>query len=48
MSSNYSIIIYKGEHYEDYVRHILRDLLSGTNSTLYCFIGINKYDWDIG
>ena len=31
MSSNYSIIIDKGECYDDYVRHILRDLLKGPN-----------------
>ena len=31
MSSNYSIIIDKGERHEDYVRHIFRDPLSGPN-----------------
>ena len=31
MYSNYSIIIYKGERYEDYVHHIFRDLLLGPN-----------------
>ena len=33
MYSNYSIIIYKVEHNEDYVFHIFRDILSGPNST---------------
>ena len=27
ISSNYSILIDKGEHHEDYVRHVFRDLL---------------------
>ena len=38
MSSNYSIIIDKGEHHEDYVRRILRYILAGPNSTFNCFI----------
>ena len=46
MSSNYSIIIDKGEHSEDYVCHIFRDLLSGPNSTFKRFIESNKDDWD--
>ena len=32
MSSNDSIIIDKGEHCEDYFRHIFRDILLGPNS----------------
>ena len=31
MYSNYFIIIDKGERHGDYVCHIIRDLLSGTN-----------------
>ena len=38
MSSNYSIIIDKGEIHKDYVRHICRDLFPGTNSTSDRFI----------
>ena len=38
----------KGERHEDYVRHIFNDLLLGPNSTLNCFIEINKDDWYIG
>ena len=45
MSSNQSIIIDKGEHYEDYVRHIFRYLLSGPNPTFDCLIERTKYDW---
>ena len=48
MFSNYAIIIYKGEHREDYVRHIFRGLLSGKKSTLNRFIETNTYDWDTG
>ena len=33
MSSNYSIIVDKGEHHKDYGRHIFRFLLLGPNST---------------
>ena len=46
MSSNYSIIIDKGERYEDYVRHIFRDIFSGPNSTFNRFIEMYKDDWD--
>ena len=38
MSSNYSIVIDKGEHNEDYVINIFRDQFSGPNSTLNHFI----------
>ena len=38
ISSNYLIIIYKGENHEDYVRLIFKDLLSGPNSTFNRFI----------
>ena len=48
MSSNYSINIDIGERHEDYIRRIFRDLLTGPNSTLDCFIEINKYDWETG
>ena len=48
MYPNYSIILDKGELYDDYVRHIYRALLSGPNSTFNCFIGSSKDDWDIG
>ena len=48
MSSNYTIIVDKGESNEDYVRHIFRDLLSGTNSTFNHFIERAKDDWYIG
>ena len=34
---NYSIIIDKGERYENYVSHIFRALLSGPNSTFNFF-----------
>ena len=46
MSSNYSIILDKGERHEYYVRHIFRDILSGPNSTLKYFIKISKDYWD--
>ena len=42
MSSNYSIVIDKVEHHEDYVRHIYRAILSGTNSTFN--ISIESYN----
>ena len=45
MSSNYSIIIDKEEHHEDYVRHIFRDLLSDTKPTFNYFIENTKDDW---
>ena len=46
MSSNYSIIIDKGEFHKDSFRHISRSLLSGTNSTLNRFIERIKDNWD--
>ena len=46
MSSDYSIIIDQVEIYEDYVRHIFRDLFSGPNSTFYGIIESNKYNSD--
>ena len=48
MSSNYTIIIDKGERHEDYVSQLFRDILSGTNSTFNIFIERNKDDWDTG
>ena len=45
MSSNYSIILDKIERREDYVRHIFRAILSGTNLTFNCSIKRTKYDW---
>ena len=48
MSSNYTIIIEKGECHGDYVCHIFRALLSGPNSTFNHFIEITKDDWDTG
>ena len=48
ISSNYSIIIDKGEHHKDYVWHILRDILSGKISTPNYFIEMTKDDWDTG
>ena len=48
MSSNQSIIIDKGEHHDDYVRHIFRYILSGPNSTFNFLIERTKYDWDTG
>ena len=48
ISSNYSIIIYKGERCEDYIIHIFRGLLSGTNSTFNIFIESTKHDWVTG
>ena len=44
MSSNYPIIIDKGELHEYYLRYIFSDLLSGPKSTLDCFIERNKDD----
>ena len=44
MSKNYFIVIVKLELHEDYVRHIFRNLLSWTNSTLNIFIEIAKDD----
>ena len=46
MSSNYSIILDKGERHEDHVRHIFRYLFSGPNSTYNRFLERSKYDWD--
>ena len=48
MFSNYSIIIDKGERYEDYFINIFRALLSGPNSTFNSSIERTKYDWDTG
>ena len=48
MSSNYSIIIDKGELPKDYVFHIFRYLLSGTNSISNIFIERTKDGWDTG
>ena len=45
MSSNYSIILDKGERNEDYIRHIYRAILSWTNSTFSRFIEKSKDDW---
>ena len=45
MSSNYYIIIDKGELHKDYVCHIFRFLLSDTNSNLNCFIESTKGNW---
>ena len=47
ISSNYSILIDKGELHEEYNRHVFRDILSGPNSTFNCFIENYKYDWNI-
>ena len=44
VSSNYSIVIDKGEHDEDYVGHIYRDIFSGPNSTFKNFIESTKDD----
>ena len=48
MSSNYTIIIDKGERHEDYVSQLFRDILSGKNSTFNIFIERNKDNWDTG
>ena len=48
MSLNYSLIIDKGEHHEDYVKNVFRDLLSGTNSAFNFFVEKTKDDWDTG
>ena len=48
MSSNYSIIIDKGGRHEYYVCHILRDILSGPNSTFNSLIEIDKDAWYTG
>ena len=46
MSSNYSINIDTGERHEDYVRHIFRDLLTGTDATFDYFIERTKEYWE--
>ena len=46
MSSNYSIIIDKGEHHGDYVRHVFRALFSGPNSYFNHSAKITKDDLD--
>ena len=46
MSSNYSIIIDKGELCEGYVRHIFRDIFSGPNSTFNNSIESTNYYLD--
>ena len=38
MSSNYTIIIDKGGHHEDYFFHIFRVIFSGPNTTFNSFI----------
>ena len=48
MSSNYSIIIDKGEPQKDCVRHIFRDISSGPNSTFNHLIESTKDYWDTG
>ena len=48
MSSNYSIIIYKGEHHKDFFLRIFRAILSGPNSTFNRFIERKNYYWDMG
>ena len=48
ISSNYSIIIDKGERYYYYVHRIFRDPVLGPNSTFNSFIDRAKYDWDRG
>ena len=46
MSSNYSIIIDKRELLVYYVRHIVRDILLGPNSTFNCLIERSKDYWE--
>ena len=48
MSSNYSIIVDRGELHEDYVSHIFRSLLLDPNSTFNSFIKRTKDDWETG
>ena len=48
MSSNSSIIIYKGERHEDYVCHIFRYPFTETKSTLNSFIEKKNDDWVTG
>ena len=45
MSSNYTIIIDGVKYHKDCVRHPLRDLLSGKNSTFNNFIERTNDDW---
>ena len=46
ISSNYSIILDKGERHDDYVIHIFRALLSGPSSNFnHCF-KTTKDNWD--
>ena len=44
--SNDSIVIDKGKKQKDYVRHIFRYLLSGTNKNFNSFIESTKDDWE--
>ena len=46
MSYNYTIIIDKGDCNDDFVSHLFRALLSGTNLTLNFLIEVKKYDWE--
>ena len=46
MSSNYSINVDTEERHEYYVRRIFRDLLTGPDSTLGCFVERTKDDWE--
>ena len=48
MSSNYSIIIDKGEHHGDYVRHVFRALFSGPKSNINRFVERTKDNWYTG
>ena len=48
MSSNYSIIVDKGEIHEGYFCHIFKALFLGPNSTFNHFIENTKDDWDTG
>ena len=48
ISSNYSIMLYKGKHHEDYVRHIFMYLSSGKNSTFNSFVERCKNNWYTG
>ena len=48
MSSNYTIIIDKGERHWYYVCRIFRDILSGPNPNFNNLIEIKNDDWDTG
>ena len=45
MSSNYTIMIDKGERREGYVCNLFRNLLAGKNSNFNNFIEKTKDDW---